>query len=457
MPNPNVSIPKGTRDFLPNQMVKREFIFTTIKNIFQRYGFLPLETPAMEKLSVLSGKYGEEGEKLIFKILDNGDFLSNLPDKNINSLTSAQITPFISEKALRYDLTVPLARVIAMNQHAITFPFRRYQIQPVWRADRPQKSRYREFFQCDVDVIGSESLFNEAELIKIIDDVTANLNLKEVSIKINNRKILTGICETIGFISKEAVICSVIDKFEKIGISEVLSELINIGLNDAAIKMIEQFLSLNGNAKDYIPNLKALLQKSEIGMAGINELEIVVDYTNKLNLQNAKLKLTPALARGLNYYTGTIFETAANNVNIGSIAGGGRYDKLIGLFLKQNIPAVGISFGVDRIFDVMEELKLFPENLSTTTKVLITYFDDEMISFALSCLSQIRAAAINTEIYPEASKIKKQLDYANKKGIPYIIIIGPDELKANKLTLKDMKTGVQETITLNEIINKLKG
>jgi len=451
------SIPKGTRDFSPTEMVKRNYIFDTIKQVFQRYGYLPIETPAMENLSTLMGKYGEEGDKLIFKILNSGDFLSGVDSNLIQNADSKLLTNKISEKALRYDLTVPFARYVVQHQHEITFPFKRYQIQPVWRADRPQKGRYREFYQCDADVIGSNSLINEVELVQLIDDVFSELNVP-VLIKINNRKILSGIAEIIGEKEKIVTITVAIDKLDKIGVDGVNKELQENGVTDSAIEKLQPLISFQGSTLEKLNFLKQLLGNSEIGLKGIEEVEYIFKTVDSLGLNTAKTELDITLARGLNYYTGAIFEVKSNaGTFTSSICGGGRYDDLTGIFGLPNMSGVGISFGADRIYDVLNELNLFPESVAASTKLLFVTFGEAEQNYCLPLLAKARKAGINSEIYPDAgAKMKKQMGYADDKKIPFVVIVGSDEMLNGLLTLKNMTTGEQAKITIDSIIEELK-
>lgn len=471
-------IPKGTRDFSPTEMVKRNYIFDTIKQVFQRYGYLPIETPAMENLSTLMGKYGEEGDKLIFKILNSGNFMSSVnPGADIFTkpypMKTAELSmvdeeydtekyskfllPLIVEKALRYDLTVPFARYVVQHQHEITFPFKRYQIQPVWRADRPQKGRYREFYQCDADVIGSNSLVNEAELVQLIDDVFSKLNVP-VLIKINNRKILSGIAEIIGEKEKIVTITVAIDKLDKIGVDGVNKELQENGVTDIAIEKLQPLISFQGSTLEKLNFLKQLLGNSEIGLKGIEEVEYIFKTVDSLGLNTAKTELDITLARGLNYYTGAIFEVKSNaGTFTSSICGGGRYDDLTGIFGLPNMSGVGISFGADRIYDVLNELNLFPESVAASTKLLFVTFGEAEQNYCLPLLAQARKAGINSEIYPDAgAKMKKQMGYADDKKIPFVVIVGSDEMLNGMLSLKNMTTGEQQKITLDSIIEELK-
>lgn len=458
------SIPKGTRDFSPQEMVKRNYIFDTIKTVYQRYGYMPLETPTMENVETLLGKYGDESDKLIFRVLDNGDPLkgaatTTLNEKYGNSLFSgSKFTNDISEKGLRYDLTVPFARYVVMHQNDITFPFKRYQIQPVWRADRPQKGRYREFFQCDADVIGSTSLINEIELIQIIDDVFSTFGLK-VLIQINNRKILSGIAEYIGETEKIIDITVAIDKLDKIGIERVNDELRSKGLSENAIEKLQPVINLSGSTQDKIQQLKSILANSIIGLKGIEEVAFIFSTLRNCQLQTANCELELTLARGLNYYTGAIIEVKVDDERTtfkSSILGGGRYDDLTGIFGLPNVSGVGISFGADRIYDVMEELKLFPESVAATTKILLVNFGKEAEQYCLNLIHKIRKAGINAELYPEAAKMKKQMAYADAKKIPFVALVGEEEIRTELITLKNMETGDQEKVSLEDLIAKMK-
>ncbi|HEY8401307.1 MAG TPA: histidine--tRNA ligase [Cytophagaceae bacterium] len=448
------SIPRGTRDFGPEKMIRRNFILDNIKQVFQKFGFLPLETPAMENLSVLTGKYGDEGDKLIFKILNSGNYLEGTTTEDYTKGVK-ELTSKISEKALRYDLTVPFARYVVMNRGELTFPFKRYQIQPVWRADRPSRGRYREFYQCDADVVGTDSLLCEAEIVLMINEAFARLGIKDFTIKINNRKILTGLTEAIGKKGCEAELCVAIDKLDKIGVGGVVEELKSKDFSEEAIHKLYPFLEITGSTEEKIAYLKEIFSTSEVGTKGLEELEQVLDYVKKFELTQPNVEFDITLARGLSYYTGAIFEVKADGVQIGSISGGGRYDNLTGVFGLPGLSGVGISFGVDRIYDVMEELDLFPKTTSTSTKILICCFDDEAVTYSLPVLKRLREAGINSEIYPETSKMKKQLNYANDKKIPYVLIVGSDEIKTGNLTLKDMLKGEQERLSIEEIISKL--
>ncbi|MCE7060462.1 histidine--tRNA ligase [Dyadobacter sp. CY343] len=447
------SLARGTRDFGPEQMVKRTFIFDTIRRSFQRYGFLPLETPAFENLSVLMGKYGDEGDQLLFKILNSGDFSGKLSDQDWQE-GYKPLTSKISEKGLRYDLTVPFARYVVMNRGTLAMPFKRYQIQPVWRADRPQKGRYREFYQCDADVVGTDSLLCEAEIVMLLHDILPALGIKDFVVKINNRKILTGIAEMVGASGMEGPLCVAIDKLDKIGKDKVVEELLERGFSELSVQKLEPIFVLS-NEKEPFAELKTWLADSEIALKGIQELEEVWAMVKVLGIENPQIEFDVTLARGLSYYTGAIFEVKAKNVQIGSISGGGRYDNLTGTFGVPGISGVGISLGVDRIYDVMEELDLFPESQNASTQVMISNFDAEAFTFGLAILPKLRKAGINAEIYPDSVKLKKQLDYADRKSIPYVILIGSDEMQSGMLTLKNMKSGEQQKLSADEIINAL--
>ena len=449
------SIPKGTRDFSPLVTARRNYIFDTIRSVFKIYGFQPIETPAMENLSTLMGKYGEEGDKLLFKVLNSGDFLKEVDEELLSSRDANKVAPKISEKGLRYDLTVPFARFVVQYRNDITFPFRRYQIQPVWRADRPQKGRYREFYQCDADMIGSDSLLNEAELLMMADEVFKRLGLGTV-IKLNNRKILAGLAEMIGHPDKLIDITTAIDKLDKIGLDAVKSELAERGLSSDAITALDPVFSLNGSTNEKISGLKNLLIDSEIGLKGIAEMEAVLEYV-KVSEITSEIEFDLTLARGLNYYTGAIIEIKATDVAIGSISGGGRYDNLTGIFGLDGVSGVGISFGADRIYDVMEQTNKFPEQLGSQTKVMISNFGPEEEKKALSLIIKLRKEGIASEIYPDQSKLKKQLNFANARSIPFVIIIGEDEIQNNYVTLKSMQEGTQEKFfDASDLIERLK-
>jgi len=447
------SIPKGTRDLSPIEMNRRKYIFGIIEEVFHHYGYLPIETPAMENLSTLLGKYGEEGDKLIFKILNSGDFLEKVNASGA-VLDAKHLTPFISEKALRYDLTVPFARYVVQHRDQIAFPFKRYQLQPVWRADRPQKVRYREFYQCDVDVIGSNSLLNEIEIIQIVDKVFTKLNLSSI-IKINNRKILSGIAEVIGEAAKITDITTAIDKMDKIGPHGVNKELESKGISLAAIDKLQPILHLIGNSEEKINVLLQLLASSKTGLQGIAEIRTIFDYLSHLTI-NTAVEIDLTLARGLNYYTGAIFEVKALGKEMGSICGGGRYDNLTGIFGLPNMSGVGVSFGADRIYDVLLESNLFPADTYTSSKVLLVNFGGKEEIHSLQLLTQIRKVGISAELFPDDVKIGKQFDYANKKNIPYVIVIGAEEMQSNLIALKDMKTGEQQKVNFDELLTILK-
>lgn len=455
------SLPKGTRDFGPQQMAKRTFIFDTIRSVFQRFGFQPLETPAMENLSVLMGKYGEEGDQLLFKIVNSG-----LHDKKEQEkielkaafekiLQQSYTSEILTERGLRYDLTVPFARYVVMNRHEIGFPFKRYQIQPVWRGDRPQKGRYREFYQCDADVVGTDSLLCEAEIVLMLNQVFTKLGLNNFTIKINNRKILTGIAETVGATGKEGDLAVAIDKLDKIGKEKVEQELLQRGFSTEAIAKLQPFFGMQGNFAEKEGLLADLFQASETGQKGMQELSEVFQLVSNFGLTDTHLEFDVTLARGLSYYTGAIFEVKAGGVSIGSISGGGRYDNLTGAFGMPGLSGVGISFGVDRIYDVMEELGLFPEKDTISTKLLITYFDSLAQKYALPVLQKIREAGINAEIYPDIVKMKKQLEYADRKKIPFVLIIGSNEMASGNLMLKNMVTGEQQPLPVDKIIETI--
>ena len=443
------SIPKGTRDFSPVEMMRRNYIFDTIRSVFRTYGFAPLETPAMENLSTLLGKYGDEGDKLLFKILNSGDYAAGLSNDEVRQASR------ICEKGLRYDLTVPFARYVVQHQSELTFPFKRYQIQPVWRADRPQKGRYREFYQCDVDVIGTRSLLCEVELVEIVDEVFRRLGIR-VALKMNNRKILYGIAETIGHADKMMDITVAIDKLDKIGLENVKAELRERGLDDEAVGRLQPILEMSGDNAQKIALLREILAGSETGLKGVDEIETVFTHVDRLGL-GLPVELDLSLARGLNYYTGAIFEVKALDYAIGSISGGGRYDDLTGIFGMPNLSGVGISFGADRIYDVMTGLGLFPEEVNFSTRVFLTNLGEEEQTAALGLLRQLRQAGIAAEIYPEPGKMKKQMEYANRRSIPYVVIIGSQELEAGVVTLKEMRSGEQRQVPMAEVAGVLAG
>jgi histidyl-tRNA synthetase len=448
------SIPKGTRDFSPAEMVRRNYIFDTIKKSFVTYGFLPIETPSMENLKTLTGKYGDEGDKLIFKVLNSGDYLKKADKEAIEEVNSAKLISSISEKALRYDLTVPFARYVVQHQNDIAFPFKRYQIQPVWRADRPQRGRYREFYQCDADVVGSNSLLYEVEIVQLLDEVLYNLGIPDFTIKINNRKVLSGIAEITGESDKIIDITIAIDKLDKIGEEGVIKELESKEVSASAIEKIKPLFLLKGDYKKVISEMKTMLEDSEIGLKGIEELDFIFKKINALGLKRAKFEFDVTLARGLNYYTGAIFEVAANNVNMGSISGGGRYDDLTGVFGLKDVSGVGISFGADRIYDVLEELELFPEFSADSTQVMLVNFGIDDL-FCLQVLKELRQNGINAEFYPSSAKLKKQMKYANDKNIPFVIFINEDEVASNSLELKNMLTGDQQKLAIKDVITTI--
>ena len=441
------SIPKGTRDFSPEEMMRRTYIFDTIKSVFRLFGYAPLETPSMENLSTLLGKYGDEGDKLLFKILNSGDYGAKLSEEELRQASK------ISEKGLRYDLTVPFARYVVQHQNEIVFPFKRYQIQPVWRADRPQKGRYREFYQCDVDVIGSKSLLSEVELVDIVARVFSKLGIS-VTLKMNNRKILFGIAESIGHADKMIDITVAIDKLDKIGLDNVKNELRERGIDDEAIAKLQPILELSGTNAEKLTKLEGVIGASEAGMLGIEEMRTIFDGVEKLGI-NLTPELDLSLARGLNYYTGAIFEVKANDFQIGSISGGGRYDDLTGIFGMPGMSGVGISFGADRIYDVMLGLNLFPEELACSTKVLFINLGKAEEEASMRLISKLRDNDIAAEIYPESAKMKKQMEYANRRGIPCVVIIGSEELQRGVATLKDMRTGEQREVSFEELASAL--
>lgn len=459
------SVPKGTRDFSPVEMVKRNYIFDTIKSVFRKYGYQEIQTPTMENLDTLTGKYGDEGDKLIFKVLNSGDYWKDAESKKEKAesfeFNSKSLTTIISEKALRYDLTVPFARYVVMHQNEISFPFKRFQIQPVWRADRPQKGRYREFYQCDADVVGSDSLLNEAEFILIYDEALSKLGLTDFTIKINNRKILSGIAEIIGKPELIVDMTVAIDKLDKIGLDGVTKELIERGFTESDIEKLKPVILLEGSNESKIESLKNVLKDSETGLKGIEEIETIFTFvqslTSHISHLTSSLELDITLARGLNYYTGAIFEVKTNQVAMGSIGGGGRYDDLTGMFGLKDLTGVGISFGADRIYDVLEELKLFPEHAEESTKVLLINFDAASERYALPILQQLRKNGIAAELYPAAAKLKKQMTYADNKKIPFVVLIGTEEMESGQLTLKEMKSGEQVKLTNEELVARLMG
>jgi len=444
------SIPKGTRDFGPSEMAKRNYIFDTIKQVYQLYGFQQIETPAMETLGTLMGKYGEEGDKLLFKVLNSGDFLTKVSDEELKERNALHLAAKLCEKGLRYDLTVPFARYVVMHREELQLPFKRYQMQPVWRADRPQKGRYREFWQFDGDIVGSDSLLNEVELMQIVDTVFTRFGVR-VQIKINNRKILTGIAEVIGAAEKIVDITVAIDKLDKIGLDNVNQELREDGLSEAQIEKLQPIISLEGTNDEKLNTIAEVLKDSETGLKGVEETRFILETLKTLGLKN-EIQLDLTLARGLNYYTGAIFEVKALDVQIGSITGGGRYDNLTGIFGMPGISGVGISFGVDRIFDVLNALDCYPKDAVNGTQLLFINFGEQETAYCLPAVAKARAAGIRTEIFPDSSKMKKQMSYANAKQIPYVALAGENEMAEGKLTLKNMETGEQSLVTPDELI-----
>ncbi len=446
-------IPKGTRDFSPVEMAKRNYIFNTIREVYALYGFQQIETPAMENLSTLMGKYGEEGDKLLFKIQNSGDYFKELTDEELLSRNATKLASKFCEKGLRYDLTVPFARYVVMHREELALPFKRYQIQPVWRADRPQKGRYREFYQCDADVVGSDSLLNEVELMQIVDTVFTRFGIR-VCIKINNRKILSGIAEIIGEADKIVDITVAIDKLDKIGLDNVNAELASKGISQEAIDKLQPIILLSGTNAEKLATLKSELAASEIGLKGVEESEFILNTLATLGLKN-EVELDLTLARGLNYYTGAIFEVKALDVQIGSITGGGRYDNLTGIFGMPGISGVGISFGADRIFDVLNQLDLYPKEAVTGTRVLFVNFGEKEMAYCLPILARLRAAEVSAEIYPDSSKMKKQMAYANAKAVPFVAIVGGNEMAEGKVMLKNMTTGEQSLLAIDELVSAL--
>jgi histidyl-tRNA synthetase len=447
------SIPKGTRDFSPSEVAKRNYIFSTIKQVFETYGFQPIETPSFENSETLMGKYGEEGDRLIFKILNSGDYLSKVDDTLLQGKDSLKVTSKISEKALRYDLTVPFARYVVQHQNEIEFPFKRYQMQPVWRADRPQKGRFREFYQCDADVVGSKSLWQEIEFVQLYDAVFSKLNLPGTTIKLNNRKILAGIAEIIGAADKLIDFTVALDKLDKIGADGVAREMLEKGISDEAIEKVKPLFNFHGSNQEKLNKLQILLAESKEGTSGVEDLRFVIDNVEKFGLESAKLLIDVTLARGLNYYTGAIYEVSApEGVNMGSIGGGGRYDDLTGIFGLNDMSGVGISFGLDRIYLVLEELKLFTDFELPKPKVLFINFGDSEAAFCMKALVELRKNNIKSELYPDNAKLKKQMNYANKRGIPFVVMVGSTEIENNTYTLKNMQSGDQEVCGLKELI-----
>ena len=451
-------IPKGTRDFNPQQVAKRNYIFNTIRKQFETFGFQPIETPSFENSETLMGKYGEEGDRLIFKILNSGDYLSKVDEALYTEKNAAKLTSKISEKALRYDLTVPFARYVVQHQNEIEFPFKRYQMQPVWRADRPQKGRFREFYQCDADVVGSDSLWQDVAFVQLYDSVFSALKLEDVTVKINNRKILSGIAEVIGASDQLIDFTVALDKLDKIGEVKVKEEMRNKGISETGIQKLQPLFSLSGNFEAQIERLKPILSASAEGKKGIEELEFINNAISALGLKTAKLQLDVTLARGLNYYTGAIFEVSApEGVAMGSIGGGGRYDDLTGIFGLKKVSGVGISFGLDRIYMVLDELELFPETITKTTEVLFINFGDQEALFSLQAIKTLRENYIKAELYPDAAKMKKQMTYANKRKIPFVVLVGEEEIKNNEYTLKNMRSGEQNKLSLQALIETVIG
>ena len=448
------SIPKGTRDFGPVEMAKRNYIFDTIKEVYALYGFQQIETPAMETLQTLMGKYGEEGDKLLFKILNSGDYMNKVSDEDLHSLNSLKLATKLCEKGLRYDLTVPFARYVVQHREELQLPFKRYQIQPVWRADRPQKGRYREFYQCDADVVGSDSLLNEVELMQIVDTVFTKFGVR-VCIKINNRKILTGIAEVIGEAEKIVDITVAIDKLDKIGLDKVNEELRNDGISEEAIEKLQPIISLSGSNEEKLEVISQVLAGSEIGLKGVEETRFILDTLKTVGLHN-EIELDLTLARGLNYYTGAIFEVKALDTPMGSITGGGRYDNLTGIFGLPGLSGVGISFGADRIYDVLNALDLYPKEAVNSTQVLFINFGEKETAYCLPIVGKLRQAGIRAEIFPDKAKMKKQMSYANAKNIPFVVLAGENEMAAGQVTLKNMESGEQTLVTTEELIAAVK-
>ena len=448
------SIPKGTRDFGPVEMAKRNYIFDTIKEVYALYGFQQIETPAMETLQTLMGKYGEEGDKLLFKILNSGDYMNKVSDEDLHSLNSLKLAAKLCEKGLRYDLTVPFARYVVQHPEELQMPFKRYQIQPVWRADRPQKGRYREFYQCDADVVGSDSLLNEVELMQIVDTVFTKFGVR-VCIKINNRKILTGIAEVIGEAEKIVDITVAIDKLDKIGLEKVNEELRNDGISEEAIEKLQPIISLSGSNEEKLEVISQVLAGSETGLKGVEETRFILDTLKAVGLNN-EIELDLTLARGLNYYTGAIFEVKALDTPMGSITGGGRYDNLTGIFGLPGLSGVGISFGADRIYDVLNALDLYPKEAVNSTQVLFINFGETETAYCLPIVGKLRQAGIRSEIFPDKAKMKKQMSYANAKNIPFVVLAGENEMAAGKVTLKNMESGEQTLVTAEKLIATVK-
>lgn len=451
------TLPKGTRDFGPAVMAKRQFVLENIRSVFQVYGFQPLETPAMENLSTLTGKYGDEGDQLLFRILNSGDFLKSVPPEILESRNSKATSGFVAEKGLRYDLTVPFARFVVMNRNEISFPFKRYQIQPVWRGDNPQKGRYREFYQCDADIVGTNSLICESEIILMIREVFSRLLIDDYTIKINHRGVLSGIAQAIGAEQNESALFIAIDKLDKIGEEKIKDELRGKNFSEQSLTTLFDILNATGSTHDKLEMLMSKIGSNEDGKKGIQDIQDVLSLLGNFGSNEAHIEFDIALARGLSYYTGCIFEVKINNVKIGSVSGGGRYDNLTQAFGdKEKLSGVGFSFGVDRLYDAMQELNLFPGAVQASSKILICHFDEASMRYGLAILAKLRHGGIASEIYPDSSKLKKQLDFANKKGIEYTIIVGSEEIKTGKLALKDMNVGKQEMLTIDEVIGRLK-
>jgi histidyl-tRNA synthetase len=449
-------IPKGTRDFSPEEVAKRDYIFDVIKKNFEHFGFQPIETPSFELSETLLGKYGDEGDRLIFKILNSGDYLNKIDDNLYGEKNASKMAGAISEKALRYDLTVPFARYVVQHQNEIEFPFKRYQIQPVWRADRPQKGRFREFFQCDADVVGSKSLWQEVEFIQLYDAVFHELRLNAVTIKINNRKILSGIAEIIGAKDKLIDFTVALDKLDKIGEEKVKAEMLNKGISSMGINKLNALFDLSGDFGSQIERLKEILQSSEEGLEGLKELSFINDMISEIGLKSAKLQLDVTLARGLNYYTGCIFEVQTDAIEMGSIGGGGRYDDLTGIFGLKDVSGVGISFGLDRIYLVLEELNIFPKAVLKNVQALFVNFGEQEALYSLKAIKLLREQGINAELYPDNTKMRKQMNYANKRNIPFVVIVGQDEMNSNTFTIKNMMRGEQQTVPIADLIECIK-
>ncbi len=448
------SLPKGTRDFGPIQMYRREYLFNTIKSVFKKYGFMPLETPAMEHLNVLKGKYGDEGDQLLFKVLNSGDFLNKTTSEDYEA-GAKSFSGKISEKGLKYDLTVPFARYVAMNRNDVAFPFKRYQIQPVWRADRPQKGRYREFYQCDADVVGTDSLICEAELLAIVEEVFEKLNFEDYQVSLSSRKILEGIAEACGASNEFSRFCTILDKLDKIGLEKVQEELKGIGVNNEGLATLTTILAIEGNNDLVLKTLSDQLANTQVGLEGIRETQETLDHLAKLGKTDKRVKVDLTLARGLSYYTGMIYEVKPTSISMGTITAGGRYDNLTGVFGLDGVSGVGISFGIDRIYDTLNELDLFPSNNVQATKILLTNFDEIAQAHALTILGQLRDNEIASELYPESTKLKKQMTYADKKSIPYVLMIGSREIETEIYSLKNMTSGEQKDVSLEQLISEL--